>query len=585
LPDEEQRPADVKVEELSLEDLEDQGEQSKAGGATTGGFTAGAMGPEGARYVPPMAPRRRTWKPLVAAVALLLAAAVGIYGVGYQLALETLVSDQHFTLQGFTIDKAKYDNLKEVDVPFVNVTIKGTDIHLVTDAKGKFSVPDLRGGQYTIHFYAREWDRAINTTYTTYIFGDYKSAGQWRNFPVKVTDLDPKATQPTSPFQPSMEARVLAWPTADTVTLQIRASSFDRPLDNFTLMFRESSGGYGTIAVPYHDTVDYTFTAATGSADYSVLFAKMYDPSGGLFINETRIPIPAHPAGAGGWRSVGFPDVAAFVQGGNVTNGTSRSVVVHSNGATECSYRLDGGAWSSPAAPLTSGEAELTVPFPAPLAAGDHLLEVVARNASIEGTPRALHVLVDREMPVLAPTVVGGKAVSTFAELDLQTEGASYVRYSLPAGGWVPWQLVESRILVPLADTGSLTTSAKLQVMDLAGNVATSTVNVTYEAIPLWRSDEYGQYVGTLRVCVPVMVIGVILCLNGAWCAWKRRRPGMAMLGAIGALLASGLGIVGAVLAVVALATITLSRDEFEEAGKKPPPLAPAEDAQKKGGE
>jgi prolipoprotein diacylglyceryltransferase len=90
-------------------------------------------------------------------------------------------------------------------------------------------------------------------------------------------------------------------------------------------------------------------------------------------------------------------------------------------------------------------------------------------------------------------------------------------------------------------------------------------------AIPHATAQEYDQYKSSLNVCIPVMVIGVTLAAYGGLMAWRRRRPGMAMLGAIGALLAGGLGILGAILAVIALAAITLSRDEFEEQGAPPP--------------
>lgn len=172
---------------------------------------------------------------------------------------------------------------------------------------------------------------------------------------------------------------------------------------------------------------------------------------------------------------------------------------------------------------------------------------------------------------MLAPTVIGGEAVAPWAVFDLQSEGASAFRYKTPDGAWVPWQLVAGRVLVPLPDTGAANVTVAFQAEDLAGNVAARTASVGYKAVPHETVQEYDQYKGSLRVCVPIMVIGVLLAAYGGLMAWRRRRPGMAMLGAIGALLAGGLGILGAVLAVVALAAITLSRDEFEEPGAPPP--------------
>ena len=575
MPDEEQQTSpDVKVEELSLDELEEQGGEERPEAPTTGGLRAGGLGPEGARYVPPMAARRRTVKPLVAAVALFIAAGLGITGIALQTTLENRVAGDTFTLRGVVYDyKQYYDSSRKVPIPGVNVTVAALGYHAVSDGKGEFTVTGLKGGKFTVGFYMRDWDVAINTTFVAFISGSWSSTDDPKPFPVKVNDLDPRTTRPDSPFAPAVQVRVLDWPTADSVTLGLLASSFDRPLEGLRVAFRESSGAYTGVSIPLAESVTYTFSAGTGSADYSQLYLKVLYPDGiKEFIGETRVSIPSHPAGTGGWRGVAFPEVALFVTGGGATNGSGpTTVIAHSTGATECSYRIDGGAWGA-WLPMVGGEADVDVTFPPSLAEGDHLVEIVARNASLaNGTVGGVHVTLDRTPPMLAPLVVGGASVAPFAVIDPQAEGASAFRYQSPDGSWVPWQLAAGRVLVPLPDTGAANVTVRLQAKDLAGNVRSGSVSIGYMAIPHQTVQEYDQYKGSLRVCIPVMVIGVILSAYGGLMAWRRRRPGMAMLGAIGALLAGGLGILGAILAVVALAAITLSRDEFEEGGVPPP--------------
>ena len=574
MPDDEQQTSpDVKVEELSLDELEEQEGEVTPEGPKTGGLRAGGLGPEGARYAPPMAARRRTVKPLIAAVALFIAAGLGITGVALQGTLEDRVAGETFTLRGVVLDQKQYQNSKEVPIPGVNVTVAALGYRAVSDAKGEFTVTGLKGGKFSVGFYMRDWDTAINTTFVSFISGSWSSTDTPKPFAVKVNDLDARATRPDSPFSPTVQVRVLDWPTADSVTLGLLASSFDRPLEGLRVAFREVSGAYTGVTVPYADSVTYTFSAGTGSADYSQLFIKVLYPDGiKELVGETRVSIPSHPAGTGGWRAVAHPDVALFVTGGGVTNGSGPTVVVaHSAGAAECAYRIDGGAWGG-WLPMTGGEADIAVALAPALAEGDHLVEVMARNATLaNGTVKGVHVTLDRTAPMLAPTVIGGDAVAAWAVIDLQSDGASAFRYRMPDGSWVPWQLVAARVLVPLPDTGAANVTVGFQAKDLAGNLATGTARVGYMAIPHATVQEYDQYKGSLRVCIPIMVIGVVLAAYGGLMAWRRRRPGMAMLGAIGALLAGGLGILGAILAVIALAAITLSRDEFEETGAPPP--------------
>jgi len=574
LPDDEQQTSpDVKVEELSLDELEDQEGQGKAEGSTTGGLRAGGLGPEGARYVPPMAARRRTVKPLIAAFALFFAAGLGITGAVMQTTLESRVAGDAFDLRGVVLDQKDYLKGKEVPIPGVNVTVSSVGYRGVTDSNGQFAVSGIKGGKFTVEFYMRDWDSAINTTFVSFISGSWSASDKPKPFAVKVTDLDPRATRPDSPFSPTLQVRVLDWPTADSVTLGLLASSFDRPLDGLRVAFAETPGAYTGVTIPYADSVTYTFSAGTGSADYSQLYLKVLYPDGTKdFVSETRVSLPSHPAGTGGWRGAAYPDVALFVTGGGATNGSApTAVVAHSTGATECAYRIDGGAWGD-WLPMAGGEADVDVAFPQALPEGDHLVEIMARNATLaNGTVRGAHVTLDRTPPLLAPTVVGGDAVAPWALIDPQTEGASAFRYRMPDGSWVPWQLVSSSVLVPLPGTDDANVTVGFQAMDLAGNVVERTASVGYMAISHATAQEYDQYKGSLNVCIPVMVIGVILAAYGGLMAWRRRRPGMAMLGAIGALLAGGLGILGAILAVIALAAITLSRDEFEEPGAPPP--------------
>ena len=70
------------VEELTLEDLKRKDEDRKQDRGKPGGLRAGGLGPEGSRYTPPGGPRKRTWKPLLAAGMLFVAAFLGLYLIG-----------------------------------------------------------------------------------------------------------------------------------------------------------------------------------------------------------------------------------------------------------------------------------------------------------------------------------------------------------------------------------------------------------------------------------------------------------------------------------------------------------------------
>jgi hypothetical protein len=81
--------------------------------------------------------------------------------------------------------------------------------------------------------------------------------------------------------------------------------------------------------------------------------------------------------------------------------------------------------------------------------------------------------------------------------------------------------------------------------------------------------DDHAGFYNNLKICLPIQGIGILLALFGAMMAYKRKRPTMVMLGAMGALLA-GYGIVGAIIAAAALVFVMMSREEFEMPGPAP---------------
>ena len=561
---------DVEVTELEPPEEPEGGEGAgqAAGGGTPGGFRAGSLGP--AHYTPPGAVRRRTWKPMVAAVALFLAAGWGITSVSVQLYVANAAEGEPMTLNGIVIDYDDYYDSNGADiteVPGVEVTVDGTNVTAVSDADGKFELKDVPGGRVTVRFHKRDWDQAVNATFDTYLYREYTGGDDRRPFPVKVRAWDPPAARPSKPFEPALQARLLDWPNADTVSLEVLVASFYGPLDGHNVLVGEQPSAYRT-TVPYGEVVNYTFLASTGTGTYDALYLKVVPPVGDALVNETRVPLPQHPYGAGGWKSVEFPDVATFVRGGNVTSGDSVRLVVHSTGATEFTYRGEGDDWL-PWVPLTAGEAELTIPLEAlhaPDAGGFHL-NVMARNGTVNGTVQATFLMHDPVIHDLDVTIPAN-ATALFADVIVSTAEGHAIRYALPGGGWSAWQLWTpsmNRVLVPLPDTGQTTATVVVQTKDTAGNTLERSATATLTAIKGQVTKEYERYVANLRVCVPLIIIGVLFSAVGGWACMRRRRPGLAMLGSLGAMLASGFTIWGAIFAVVALAAITLSRDEFEE--------------------
>ena len=144
------------------------------------------------------------------------------------------------------------------------------------------------------------------------------------------------------------------------------------------------------------------------------------------------------------------------------------------------------------------------------------------------------------------------------------------LRSSLPGGGWSVWQLVTEELLIPINDTMNKY-NVTFEVVDLAGNLVVGTAEVEVVHQKEHVVDDYDRFYTNLKICIPIQVLGVVLALIGGWSAWKRRSPNMVILGAIGALLA-GYGIVGALVAAIALVFVMFSRDEFETPVPPPPP-------------
>ncbi len=577
MPDPEESQEDIEVEEMSLEDLERKEEAPRRDRREPGGFRAGGLGPEGRRYVPPAGPRRRTWKPVAAAFMLFFAGVLGIFSLTLQATIDDMDRDDTWTLKGEVWDKKEYDDDNdEVSIPGVEVTIEGLPGPVISDEDGKFEIKDIPGtvafGQlysdFTIQFEKRTWDQAINTTYKTYVLMSVDLAKNRWPFLVRVNDLDPNGTRPTA-FDPSMDVEVLDWPTPDSVKLRVALSSFDRSLEGYKLEFREvgepdpSAGNYS-----YGPEVSYPFSFSTGQGDYSSLEIRAKSPSGEIVEDWTKVLLPDHPVGEGGWEETDFPEVALFVRGGGTTNGTARSVVVHSNGGERYRYRVDGGSWEG-WADLEDGAAEFEWTPPTGLTEHTYTIEVMVQNATMVNGTAETEVLYDDVPPTLAPFVVGETAIAPWAHINVSGEGATYVRYRMPDGAFVPWQLYSDRLLVPIPAEGD-SNSVDVEVMDRALNVASATVTVPYETIPEYYVDDSEPSTSGLLVCLPIIVLGIILTFLGGYMALKRRRPGLAMLGAIGALMASGLNPYALIAAVVALVLITLSREEFEEFAPMP---------------
>ena len=560
--------SDLDVEELTLDDLKVEDEEG--GKAKEGGLRAGGLGPSGSRYSPPTVPRKTTWKPIAAAAMLFIAAFLGLYIVVVLLTLEGNVEGETFDLYGLVLDDAEADKDREVRVSDLEVRVEGFDRVVMTDDDGEFEFPDIPGGKYIITFQKRSWDEAVNTKYITYIFADFNKDARYP-FLVVTKDLDTNASEPVSDIPNTIEADLYYWKSDDTVVLNVIASSFDRDLTGYTVALSADGSTYQTYDEHPYDgnAMEFTFT----DEDQSSLHAKLWDPDGVEYIGGTILELPAHPLGAGGWKGIDFPQVGTFVEHGTVFSGEEDvTIVVHSNDAVNYTLRVDGGPWE-PWAALTDGGVKHS--WTPDVSAGEHTLDFMTQNATgVNGTVSSVTITVDVVPPTLDPVRTQGDAVTSWAIFDLRAQGAYTMRYRLQDGGWSAWQLVVDEVVVPIDDTNKSAT-VTFEVMDKAGNRATATGTVNILSLQQTETDYYEVYKSSIRFCLPIMIIGAILAFLGGYMAFKRKRPTLAFIGCVGALIATGFGqtdfgLEGAIMGFLALALIMLSRDEFDQPAPAP---------------
>jgi hypothetical protein len=151
---------------------------------------------------------------------------------------------------------------------------------------------------------------------------------------------------------------------------------------------------------------------------------------------------------------------------------------------------------------------------------------------------------------------------------------AAFIRYRpvLQEGeaAWSPWQAYVDEVLVHIDDSGKAkVATVTFQAMDRAGNVASADADVTVKHQGEYFRNDHEAFYNNLMICLPIQGVGVVLAAFGAMMAYKRKRPTLVMLGAMGALLA-GYGIIGAIIAAAALVLVMMSREEFEMPGPAP---------------
>ncbi len=562
---EEEPKGPLEVEELTLEDLRGPEDKETKEDKGPGGLRGGGLGPEGSRYRPPEAPRRSTWKPTAIAVILLIGSGYGVFTIGYQITLEGRAEGNTYDLWGQVLDyDAAYDQ-RQVPIADVNVSVDGVEGTDVSDDDGKFLISGVPGGKFTIRFYKRSWSEAVNTRYTSILYTDV-SKDNAATFLVKVDDLAPDRDRPVYEGTHGVMAEVMDWKTNQTVSLRVHASAFDEDLSTFSVQMGEPGEPLFDQG-PYSNHFNYTFSVG---GDQSSLTIKVLDDQGRDFA-QTILAIPDHPLGPGGWEGTAFPQVSTFVRGGPFTDGEDRTIAVSSNGANETRYRVDGGSWTDWTA-MTDGHAELTW---TPGEAGEHQVEVAVRNATgVEGTSDTVAITYIDTPPDLEPEATRGPAVTNEATFDPGSLTASFIRFRADIDGeptqWSPWQAYMDEVLVTI-DDGSEGGKANVtfQARDRAGNVRTATAQVTVKHQKEFYRNDHEAFYNNLMICLPVQGIGVVLAAFGAMMAFKRRRPTMVMLGAMGALLA-GYGLIGAIIAAAALVLIMMSREEFEMPGPAP---------------
>ncbi len=557
----------MEVEELTLDDLRGQGKKEGREEKGPGGLRGGGLGPEGSRYRPPEAPRRSTWKPTAIAVILLIGAGYGVFTIGYQVTLEDRAEGNTYGLWGQVLDyDAAYDRQQEVPVEGVTVTVDGLDQTDVSDEDGKFYVGEVPGGKFTIRFFKRSWNEAVNTRITSILYTSVPEDNP-ATFLAKVENLAPDRDRPVFEGTHGIMAEVLDWPDNDTVAIRLHASAYDEDLSTFKVQMGEPGEPIFDMGT-YANYFEYNFSHG---ADQSSLTIKVLDGDGEAHA-QTILAIPDHPLGAGGWESTDFPQVSLFVRGGRYTNEDARTVAVHSNGATGARYRVDGGEWTDWVA-TTDGHAELAwTPGGVP---GDHDIEVSVRNGTgVLGTSSSATLTLMVTPPYLDPESTRGPAVTNEATFNPNGQNASFIRYRPLVEGqetdWSPWQMYMDEVLVPIDDSGDgKNATVSFQAKDLAGNLRTADGDVTVKRQDEFHRDDHAAFYNNLMICLPIQGIGIVLAVFGAMMAYKRRRPTMVMLGAMGALLA-GYGIIGAIMAAAALVLIMMSREEFEMPGPAP---------------
>ncbi len=562
--DEEKPQEDLKVEEISLDDLRDTVGETDELPKGPGGLRAGSLGPEGSRYRPIESEKRRSWKPLAAALVLFIGGFYGIFTIGYQLTLEGRADGEFITIYGRVLDYDEAYDGTEIYIGGVNVTVDGMDLTRVTDDKGRFTYPDVPGGKFTIRFFKRSWDEAINTTYISILYTEIDRDSP-ATFLVKITDLAPDRSTPEYEGDMEVLAEVMDWPDNRTVTLRVHATAFDQDLSTFTVEVKDSEGIVTQLG-SYTNIVDHTFPE---NGDQSELTIIIRDDQGQEYARND-VEILDHPLGDGGWDETQFPEVYPYVRGGAHTDGAERTVLVSSKGSAEFTWRDVDGAWDD-WAPMTDGSAEFNY-----VPTGDEGIkevEVMCRNATnVSGNMATVSMEYDTTPPTLDPEATGGAAVTDEATFDPRSDEAPFIRHRSIIDGedgpWSAWQLYLDEVLVWIDDTGD-EASVTFEARDQAGNRVDADGVVEVRHQEEFLVNDYERFYDNLMICVPIQGLGILLAFMGGYMAFKRRRPNLVILGAIGALLA-GYGIVGALCAAVALVFVMFSREEFE--APAPPP-------------
>ncbi|MCK4969137.1 MAG: hypothetical protein KAS77_01370, partial [Thermoplasmata archaeon] len=488
----------------------------------------------------------------------------GIFTIGYQLTLETRADGEFITIYGRVLDYDEAYDGTEVYIGGVNVTVEGMNLTRVTDNKGRFTYPDVPGGKFTIRFFKRSWDEAINTTYISILYTEIDPDSP-ATFLVKITDLAPDRSRPVHEGDMAVLAEVMDWPNDRTVTLRVHATAFDQDLSTFFIQTKDSEGLL-SIPIPYTNIMNYTFPEG---ADQSELTIIINDDQGQEYAS-TEVEILDHPLGVGGWEETQFPEVYPYIRGGAHTDGTERTVLVSSMGSAEFTWRDVDGSWED-WSPMTDGSAEFTY-----VPSGDEGIkevEVMCRNiTNVSGNVATVSMEYDTTAPILEPEATGGAAVTDETTFDPRSNEAPFIRHRPLIDGedgpWSAWQLYMDEVLIWIDDSGN-EASVTFEARDQAGNLVDADVVVEVRHQEEFLVNDYERFYDNLMICIPIQGLGILLAFLGGYMAFKRRRPNLVILGAIGALLA-GYGIVGALCAAVALVFVMFSRDEFE--APTPPP-------------